>query len=240
VSDPRYDDVARAVAERLHPSPFSERWIALSQLRDALAGAASRHLPRDGRLELVDYGCGCMPYRALFAPYVARHRGADFAANPCAELVCGPSGGVPVEAGSVDVVLSTQVLEHVSDPAAYLEECLRMIGPHGMLILSTHGYWMYHPDPVDHWRWTSSGLRLQIERAGFVVTELRGVMGLGASAMQLLQDAVLRKIPGLLRPPLAFLFQVGIAVLDALTSTTSRDADACTFVVVARRREPTP
>ena len=55
---------------------------------------------------------------------------------------------------SFDAVLSTQVLEHVADPGALPAERFRVLRPGGRLLLSTHGIFVYHPDPDDYWRWT--------------------------------------------------------------------------------------
>src|SRR3546814_1646938 len=87
-----------------------------------------------------------------------------------------------------DIVLSNQVLEHVDSPQGYLEEARRLMKPDGVLLLSTHGYWFYHPTPNDYWRWTSAGLRKTMEASGFEIVEFTGIMGLISSGLQLFQD----------------------------------------------------
>jgi hypothetical protein len=52
----------------------------------------------------------------------------------------------------------TQVLEHASDPAAAVRELARVTAPGGRVLASTHGVQVYHPNPVDLWRWTHAGL----------------------------------------------------------------------------------
>jgi SAM-dependent methyltransferase len=94
-----------------------------------------------------------MPYRALFEPYVAKYIGVDLPSNIEADLTVAPHWEMLLPGDGADVVLSTQVLEHVETPLAYLNDCYRMLKHGGLLILSTHGYWMYHPDPHDYWRW---------------------------------------------------------------------------------------
>ena len=118
-------------------------------------------VPPGGRV--LDYGCAEVPYRGFFAAdvdYVA----ADLPGNPHATLVLDEDGTIPLPDDSFDAVMSTQVLEHVTDPAGYLAECFRVLRPGGRLLLSTHGIFIYHPDPVDLWRWTSGGMRTSSSR----------------------------------------------------------------------------
>ena len=103
-----------------------------------------------GELEgatLVDYGCGTMPYRPLFERYVSRYVGVDLASNDEAEASLDEAGRMALPDASADAVLSTQVLEHVGDPSMYLAEAFRVLKPGGLLLLSTHGIWWYHPIP---------------------------------------------------------------------------------------------
>lgn len=197
---------------------------------EALAGGLD--LPRGGRV--LDYGCAEMPYRQFFGSDVV-FVGADLPGNPDAELELRPDGSVPVEDESFDAVLSTQVLEHVSDPTLYLSECHRVLRPGGELLLSTHGVMSYHPDPVDYWRWTCAGLRRAVEEAGLEVVRFEGIMGLAASGLQLIQDAWWGRVPGRLRPLMAFVVQSLIALADKFEPRESKDLNSLVFALVARR-----
>ena len=174
-----------------------------------------------------------MPYRSVFEPRVARYVGADLPRNPQAEVHLDESGRVAMPDRSVDIILSSQVLEHVPSPDAYLTEAHRLLSPSGTLLLSTHGYWMYHPDPTDFWRWTRDGLVLVVESAGFRVQSVRGVMNLAASGLQLFQDGVSGGVPRLLRPLFFYALNRTMAVVDRLGSEESRNRDASVFVVKA-------
>lgn len=219
---------------RLYPPRTSTRYYSLVRLREAIERVADSWLPA-APTTLVDLGCGAMPYRPILEPRVARYIGVDLRDNPQADLCMPADGRVPLADGSADVLLSSQVLEHVVSPAAYLAECQRILRPGGVLILSTHGYWLYHPNPTDYWRWTGSGLARQIALAGLELQHQEGIMGLGAAAIQLLQDAILAPIPPRLHAPFGLLIQPLVALADACSSPTRRSRDACIYLMVARR-----
>lgn len=189
-------------------------------------------IPRSARV--LDYGCGDLPYRHLFGDvdYVP----ADLPGNPRAMIETSPDGTLgALGDGGFDLVLSTQVLEHASDPALYLNECYRLLRPGGRLLLSTHGLMVYHPDPVDYWRWTCAGLREQVDRAGLEVVRFEGIMGLGATGLQLIQDAWYYRLPRLLRPVLALILQSAATLADKLEPPTSRELNSMVFALVARK-----
>ena len=112
-----------------------------------------------GDCRLLDVGCGELPYAPLFAGHVSEYVGLDFVDNPFAQLR-GTAEALPVADASFDVVLCTQVLEHCDDPARVVSELRRVTRPGGLVLASTHGVQLYHPSPVDHWRWTHTGLEL--------------------------------------------------------------------------------
>jgi SAM-dependent methyltransferase len=100
--------------------------------------------PRLGRLaaelslaegaRVLDFGCADVPYRGFFSDDV-EYVAADLAGNPHATLELNVDGTVPAPDDSFDAVMSTQVLEHVTDPALYLAESFRVLRPGGRLLL---------------------------------------------------------------------------------------------------------
>jgi SAM-dependent methyltransferase len=209
--------------------------VVLRQLKRALLEAVGKALPPGNTATLLDYGCGEMPYKPLLINKIKDYLGADLADNPQATLVLDPNGGIPLPDASVDVVLSTQVLEHVLNPAQYLTEAYRVLRPGGHLVMSTHGVWMYHPQPTDLWRWTSTGLIRQSEAAGFAVVQQVGLLNRAATGLQLFQDGLLFKMPAFLRPLWAAWMQAHVALFDKIGAAAVRDADACTYVQLARK-----
>jgi len=184
---------------------------------------------------VLDYGCAERPYRALFGPGI-EYVGADLEGNSSADLRLNEDGTVPLPDAQFDLVLSTQVLEHVSDPASYISECHRLLKPGGSLVITTHGIMFYHPDPVDYWRWTSAGLRRILASAGLCSVEIRGIMGLAPTAIQLFQHATTSKVPQRLRRTYIAVAQTLVEFLDRRYSEETRAADA--LVLAARAQRP--
>lgn len=184
---------------------------------------------------VLDYGCGNKPYEPLFRGKFREFIGADFPGNAQAQLTVGPRGELPVADGTIDCVLSTQVLEHVEDPSLYLTEAYRVLKPEGSLVLSTHGIWRYHPDPTDYWRWTIDGLRRQITRAGFDIWLTQSVMGMSSCAVQLWQDATVWSIPEPVRGGYVWLLQSVIGLIEGRQRQRVSN-DASVYVVLARKR----
>jgi SAM-dependent methyltransferase len=214
-------------------TPWHRLSYIVGALPEALAElAAELRVAPGGRV--LDFGCADRPYRHLVPPG-AEYIGADLPGNPDATLELAPDGTVPLEDASVDAVLSTQVLEHVTDPGLYLAECLRVLRPGGRLLLSTHGLMVYHPDPDDYWRWTCSGLRRAVGEAGFEIVRFEGIMGLAATALQLLQDAIYWRLPRPLRPVLALVLQTLARLADRLEPAESRAMNAMVFALVAEK-----
>ena len=213
--------------------PYHRLGYIIDALPRALADLADDlQAPADGRV--LDFGCADRPYRDLF-PESVDYVGADLPGNPEAAVFIRPDGTVPLESASFDVLISTQVLEHVADPALYLAESFRLLRPGGRMLLSTHGLMVFHPDPVDYWRWTGAGLRRAVQAAGFEVERFEGIMGLGPVGLQLFQDSLYWRLPRPLRPCLALVMQALIRVFERLHDAEDRRMNALVFALVAHK-----
>jgi SAM-dependent methyltransferase len=148
--------------ERLTPEPGDLLYLHLSDLLIALKTLIPQHVSK-----VLDYGCGGSPYRPLFGS--STYHRADLAGGRDLDFEYGHDARLPSEISGYDCVLSTQVLEHVEDPATYLRECYRVLCPGGCLILTTHGLYEDHACPYDYWRWTVYGLKRLVETSGLKV-----------------------------------------------------------------------
>jgi ubiquinone/menaquinone biosynthesis C-methylase UbiE len=118
---------------------------------------------------VADLGCGQIPYwHALPLDRIAAFYGfdghlqslqrvaRDIGHDPRLVLVHSLAQRTPVPDESFDAVISSEVLEHVDDPAAYLGEIRRILRPKGVLSLSTPCGSMY--------LWPSEWLKVALGR----------------------------------------------------------------------------
>jgi SAM-dependent methyltransferase len=184
----KLDDLVDILADehlrqRIEPRPGDSLYLHLSDLLLALKAHAT-----DAKLDILDFGAGSSPYRSLFPK--ANYRRADFAigTGKGLDFVLNESLQVAAPDNSFDLVLSTQVLEHVEQPENYLKECLRLLRPGGKLVLTTHGIYADHPCPLDLHRWTADGLAALCKKSGFEVVATNKLT-VGPRALLFLHDA---------------------------------------------------
>lgn len=125
--------------------------------------------------EVVDVGCGRKPYRARVP--ATRYVGVDVDTPVTRELAAADvfydGRTLPFADASFDGVLCSQVLEHVFQPEAFLQEIARVLRPGGQLVLTVPFAWDEHEQPHDFARYSSFGLRALLERNGFEVVQQR-------------------------------------------------------------------
>ena len=196
------------------PGFFDAYYLHYSALAESLLRARDRYVRAPARI--LDVGCGDMPYYPLFAEVAEEYVGTDVEPGPRVQIVCSIEE-LDVEGASFDLVLCTQVLEHVSSPPRALREIARVLRPGGHAFVTTHGVWPFHPYPVDLWRWTQQGLETLVEDTpGLVLRELVPHRGT-ASALALMVNyyvevvtrrAVLKPLGG---SAIALLNAIGLA-----------------------------
>jgi len=167
------------------------------------------------------------------------YRGADI--ENAGALKLDENGRVPLPDGSAGAVLSIQVLEHVRDLDTYCAEIRRLLSEDGVLLLSTHGTWLYHPHPEDHRRWTRTGLIAELADRGLLVEEVHAIVGPLATTTLIRLTGfafALRKMPllgSVLASALAAVMNLRAKLEDSITPAQVRNDNACVFLARARK-----
>jgi SAM-dependent methyltransferase len=153
------------VLHKTEPAYTNAMYPHLVDLNEFIKAHAST-----SRLTILDYGAGASPYKKYFPN--ADYRRADITGSPSLQYQIRPDSTISEADGTFDIILSTQVAEHVVNPDVYFKECFRLLKSGGKLVLTTHGIWDEHGSPYDFQRWTDSGLARDLEAAGFKQPEI--------------------------------------------------------------------
>ncbi len=100
-------------------------------------------------------------YRHMFAPATIEHYDVlDVAPGPGVTIVADLQHCPQVPDNTYDVIICTQVLEHVPNPFAAVAELYRVLKPGGCLLVTVPAAYPYHAVPRDYWRFTRDSLEL--------------------------------------------------------------------------------
>lgn len=152
----------------------------LRRFFDLQAGSIWRdveQLLRDAEGKVVDVGCGGQPYRSLL-PRSVEYVGIDIAdatrdfGYETTDTIYFNGEDWPEQTANADVVLCTEVLEHVPRPADFLARAYAALRPGGRVVCTVPFAARWHFVPFDYWRFTPSGLKQLFESAGFVDVQI--------------------------------------------------------------------
>lgn len=104
--------------------------------------------------KVLDIGSGGSSYHRFFPNRLSVD--IDPARKPD---IVADAHSLPFKDGEFEVILSTEMLEHVKDPFRVERELRRVTVKGGMLILSTRFVFPLHDIPHDYWRFTKYGLK---------------------------------------------------------------------------------
>lgn len=121
--DRKFERISQLVAEQLPVRSFLDAGCGDGRYLPVLADVA----PRPQRVAATD----------ISERILGTARAAAAAAGIEPELVRANLEALPFETGSFELVLCTQVIEHLLDPAAGMRELARVLAPGGTLVLST-------------------------------------------------------------------------------------------------------
>jgi len=159
--DPSSNDFRKSTSEPklrgmdlVHPSLRDFTYLDCRRRAELIAEQAAK---LSQVKNLLDVGGRGKPYAGFFVGRVANHYVLDVAPAYSVDVV-GDARVMPFPNASMDVVLITQVLEHVPDPIAVISEIRRVLKPGGTLLLSVPSIFPQHGSPGDYWRYMPQGL----------------------------------------------------------------------------------
>ena len=177
-------------ARQLIPLTATELpWTWGSKICDELLRKGLRRVEPLFSGDVLDLGCGAMPYRSVLGARAQRWIGLDrpiaAAGRPAAD-VFGAATALPFKKECFDVVLCTQVLEHIPTPLALFEQAHEVLRPGGFLVLTTPQTNPLHEEPNDYFRFTIYGLKFLAVQTRFHVIQAHPLGGAIATLGQML------------------------------------------------------
>jgi SAM-dependent methyltransferase len=169
-------------AKLVASSDRAEVSIASRLLTNRVAAAYQRHLSQYCHGRLLDLGCGRVPLYVAYRQFVNINICVDWANTLHGKLFldfeCDLRRPLPFRDSEFDVVVLSDVLEHIPTPEALLREIARVLVSDGTLMMSVPFLYWVHETPHDYYRYTEFGLRYLLGAAGLdvvVVERLGGI-----------------------------------------------------------------
>lgn len=121
---------------------------------------------------LLDAGAGSFRYKEILLQKGYIYESQDFeeafdkSTRGSHTYVCDIQN-IPVESHRYDIIVCTQVLEHLANPQTVFSEFARILKPGGRLYLTTNFLFPVHGAPYDFFRFTNFGLFSLSQAASF-------------------------------------------------------------------------
>lgn len=227
--------------ESIRPPLWSPYYYLNNLLRKSYELTIPKYIDKNKNYKILDFGCGEKPYKYIFNPYINEYIGVDIVKTSDTDVFIKPESDLPFDDEEFDIVISSQVLEHVENVDFYLKECHRVLKLNGIFLLSTHGTWQYHSSPVDVQRWTSYGLKKLLEKYKFDELDFVPILGQLALTSQLRLTfynsffKLMGPIGRLLLIPISLVYQIKMIIEDYITPNRVRERDSAIYLIVSKK-----
>lgn len=172
--------------------PFTDANLDRYLIRKSILDALNSTMPLFGA-NLLDIGCGKMPYRAyiLEKSNVKVYTGIDIEGSLVYDKNVQPDlrwdgRTIPLSGGSYETAMATEVLEHCPEPEIVLKEIHRILKPGGIFFFTVPFLWNLHEVPHDEYRYTPFSLERHLKNSGFAEVQIFPMGGWHASMAQML------------------------------------------------------
>lgn len=142
--------------------PLLKEWIEVA-IRETTTPAC----------RVLDAGCGKQPFRGLIEGLDASYVGMDVHQNADNSIAFLGALDEPLPSGILadgpfDVILCTEVLEHVANWPAAFDNIAALLAPGGRVVLTCPHFYQLHEEPYDYFRATSYAIDWHARRVGLV------------------------------------------------------------------------
>ena len=148
---------------RTHPTVLYPSYFTFVAIRKFLEDFAYDYKKSqwEKKLTVLDFGCWDQPYRYIFEQdnYIGCDIGDSPEKNDNMQILLEWEE-LPYESESFDIIVCTEVLEHLKDPEFYSKEFERVLKKWWIILLTVPQVWDYHPYPQHFFLYTPDGIHL--------------------------------------------------------------------------------
>ncbi len=153
---------------------------AISELKLSISG------------EVLDIGCGVMPYKEFLLDdsQISKYIGVDLEPTEYHYQVkpdfFWDGKHIPLPDDSVDWVIATEFFEHYFDMTSILSEIRRVLKKDGKLFFTVPFIWTLHETPYDEYRYTPFSLEKLLSKTSFSEINIKSLGGFNRSLATML------------------------------------------------------
>lgn len=107
---------------------------------------------------ILDFGSGLSPYRKFFINHDYHTYDKYDEKDAEINIVNDSDKEILHKDNYFDIIISTQVIEHLKEPSLIFKEFKRILKKDGYLLITTHQNFEVHGEPEDYYRYTFYGL----------------------------------------------------------------------------------
>lgn len=134
----------------------------------------------DKVIRVLDSGCGRQPFRSFFEGSNFKYHSFDVQSHEDTKLdfIGALDSDLPQELLAeplFDMILCTEVLEHVADWDKAFHNLSRLLSTKGEILLTCPYFYPLHEEPYDFWRPTGHAIRFYAQRHGMRVHDFKAL-----------------------------------------------------------------
>lgn len=134
------------------------------------------HLVMYAKGQLLDLGCGNVPFFGMYQTYIVDNTCVDWGGSlheaTYLDIAHDLTKTLPFPDEKFDTILLSDVLEHIPEPIKLFHEMSRVLSKGGRIILNVPFFYCLHESPHDYYRYTEFALRRFAEEANLNIIQL--------------------------------------------------------------------
>ena len=202
-------------------------------IADKTAKVYARFIPEYAKGDLLDLGCGTVPFYNLYKQYVSSITCADW--ENCEhdishiDFFVDLNKDLKIKNNSYDTILLTDVLEHIYEPKKLLKQLYNILRDDGILIINTPFAYWEHEVPFDYFRYTEFFYQKVAEELGFKVEVIQKI----GNGFDTIRDILSKLYES--RPSFAIKFLLKMVKIVSKKFPVKLDNEPLSFFVVFKK-----